>query len=117
MKKRKTKKTRNKKNISFWKSSNFFLILAIIFIFSIFGYVGAKYIDFSFIKDIGSEPNKIVIKDDCSMITGKLIHEIRDKEDCRLKCKNACNMRDQEYFSSNLITAEKACYTCNCFCD
>lgn len=117
MKKRKTKKTRNKKNIKFWKSSNFFLVLAIIFIASIFIYVGAKYINLSFITDFGSDPDKIVIKDDCSMITGKLIHEIRDQQDCKLKCKNACNVRDQEYFSSNFVANENACHTCNCFCD
>lgn len=112
---KKTKKT--SKNIKkFFNSSEFFLFLSLIFFIAIFLYLGITYTDFS-IKSFFSEPKEITIDDDCSVIAGRMVHEIRDEQDCELQCKNRCNIEERKLSSSDFTQLHNSCHRCECICE
>jgi hypothetical protein len=66
-----------------------------------------------------SEEKLINIQDKCGIILGNLIHEIRDKEDCDLRCFNECNIQNLEKVKiefSNTPKENNSCYQCDCYC-
>ena len=113
MKNKNIKKVKPKKKLKF---SKIFLGISII-LFLILGiYLFSFFVDFSFIVRFFSEPQKVNLKDECSLIAGRLIHQIRDKADCELQCKNSCKMNEMFFSHSEFIFVENDCHVCDCYC-
>ncbi len=59
---------------------------------------------------------KVDLEDQCAVIAGRLIHQIRDLPDCELQCKNVCRGEEKEYAASNFTIVEDSCHLCDCYC-
>ncbi|MFH1290670.1 MAG: hypothetical protein ABIH92_04650 [Nanoarchaeota archaeon] len=77
--------------------------------------VQGGYVDNPF-EDFNAEPQLFLIKDECSVIVGNLIHTMNDEDDCSLKCKNECGVREMEFYESHFIQREGDCHMCECYC-
>jgi hypothetical protein len=64
-----------------------------------------------------SEVSKFSIDDECSIIYGSLIHNIRDEGDCKIKCANNCEIRELGFYDSEFISQNNSCHTCDCYCE
>ena len=62
------------------------------------------------------QEEKISIRDECSLVMGNLIHQIRDSGDCRIRCINDCEVREKEFVRSEFASRENDCHVCDCFC-
>jgi len=62
------------------------------------------------------EPEKYFIEDECGLVVGNLIHQIKNEGECRIECRNECEVRDKKFYDSEFIARENACYLCNCYC-
>jgi hypothetical protein len=80
------------------------LIVLLIFQFKIFQYVGF------------SEPELIIINDECSMMFNSIVHQIKDEGGCRIMCNAECEVRKMEFHHSKFIFKENSCHICNCYC-
>ncbi len=63
-----------------------------------------------------SKPQLFSIKDECSLIVGKLIHNIKDEGSCQLICKSNCEVRSLNFYNSEFKEIENDCNECNCYC-
>ncbi len=68
------------------------------------------------LKNLNSKPQLFVIKDECSLIVGKLIHNIKDEGSCQLICRSNCEVRSLNFYNSEFKEIEKDCNECNCYC-
>ena len=59
---------------------------------------------------------KFTVDDECSIIMGNLIHNVRDEGDCKIKCMNNCEIRELDFYDSEFILENSSCHTCDCFC-
>ena len=59
---------------------------------------------------------KFSIDDECSIIMGNLIHNIRDGGDCKIKCMNNCEIRELDFYDSEFVFENSSCHTCDCYC-
>gem|GEM_PF-1368182 len=57
-----------------------------------------------------------LIEDECGLVAGNLIHQIKDEGECKIKCRNECEVRKKEFYNSEFILRENACHVCNCYC-
>ncbi|MCK4997500.1 hypothetical protein KAS08_04295 [Candidatus Pacearchaeota archaeon] len=60
--------------------------------------------------------SKFSIDDECSIIMGNLIHNIRDGGDCKIKCVNNCEIRELDFYDSEFTFENSSCHTCDCYC-
>lgn len=56
------------------------------------------------------------IDDTCSLISGQLIHPIKNEDVCRQRCVIECEVRNSEYKNHTFIASENNCNLCNCNC-
>ena len=66
--------------------------------------------------DLFKEPELFIIRDECSLIVGQIIHEMKNEGDCKIMCTNNCILRDMKYYNSSFIQKINSCHTCNCYC-
>lgn len=64
-----------------------------------------------------SEPENFVVRDECSLVMGNLIHQIRDDGECRIKCTNDCSVREMDFVNFSFEGRNDDCNACNCWCD
>jgi len=88
-------------------------------------FIGVAIISFILLGLLGSsagwfnfhEPEKFELKDECGLILGNLVHQIRSEGECRNKCVNECDVREMDfvkfYFEENLGD----CHNCECWCE
>ncbi len=62
------------------------------------------------------EITKVEVLDECSLIMGNLIHNIRDLGDCKIKCNDNCEIRGLEFHDSEFVFQNSSCHTCDCYC-
>jgi len=62
------------------------------------------------------KPKLYAVQDRCSIILDRLLHQIKDDGECRIACRNECEVRNEEFDSSEFIGKENACNICNCYC-
>lgn len=115
MKVKKSKRNLNKSNKR--KKSNKYLFLSIISICLLIVYLVYFFTGFNFIFEIFDEPKKFEVVDECGVIMGRLIHQVRDKDDCELQCKNFCDIKDMSFDSFDFTESEESCHKCDCYCD
>jgi hypothetical protein len=84
------------------------IVFASVFVFLAFDYFGMPSITGNVVE--------VGVEDQCNVFMGRMVHQIRDSDDCRLQCINACNMQDKDLKSSNFTVSEESCHECDCFC-
>ena len=61
---------------------------------------------------------ELSVEDACGIVLGKLIHSIRDSDDCSGRCASRCISSDLSYvrhvFTQN--ASSNHCNMCRCFC-
>lgn len=65
---------------------------------------------------INRSSQEFVIKDECTLVVGQLIHTIEQEETCELRCKSNCDIRELEYVSHTFTSIDRDCNSCNCVC-
>jgi hypothetical protein len=94
-----------------------FLVLAFVLLIIFVSIFISEFVSFNFIGDIFEKPHLVDIKDECSLIMGNLVHQVRDETDCNLRCNNECNMEDSKFIESNFTrNGDGVCNRCDCFC-
>ncbi|MDA3836627.1 MAG: hypothetical protein PF542_03315 [Nanoarchaeota archaeon] len=116
MKKIKNKKVQRKNKSKHIFYSKYLLWAAVVFALILIILTFVEFVSFDFISKSFEKPHSVDVRDECSLIMGNLVHQIRDDNDCSLRCKNTCGMEDTEYVNSSFIAAEADCHTCNCYC-
>jgi hypothetical protein len=106
MKKKRGHKRKNKKVVRTLFVLAGILVLALILLFmSSFGFFEErqnKYFD---------------IKDECGVVLGNLIHQVRDAGECRVKCVNECGLEEMEIDRYNFVANFTDCNKCECWCE
>ena len=96
--------------------AKYFLGVALILSLVLVILLVSEYVSFAFVGKIFEKPHLIELDDECSLIMGNLVHQIRDETDCNLRCNNECNMEDTKLKSSEFSLATNGCNTCSCYC-
>jgi hypothetical protein len=101
------------------KKSKTIKIMMIFLIFLVIAFVIILLLDFgaldSFVK-MFKEPKKYNVNDKCSLIMNNILHQIKNTDDCKIRCKDECNLRTLEYYSSDFEAMNNSCNTCECYC-
>jgi|WetSurMetagenome_2_1015567.scaffolds.fasta_scaffold437832_2 hypothetical protein len=56
------------------------------------------------------------VEDRCSLIAGQLIHTLSNEEDCKVRCRTTCELRNTQFQNSEFLQKEKDCNICKCYC-
>ena len=64
-----------------------------------------------------NKPEMFIVKDECGLILGNLVHQIRDEGECRIKCVNECDVRDMDFVRINFELKNSDCNSCECWCE
>ena len=70
-----------------------------------------------FFEKKSKETKKIELKDKCSLMFNRVIHQIKTEDVCKTMCKNECNSQNLNYLKVEFVAKEENCNTCNCYCD
>ncbi len=62
------------------------------------------------------EPELYVIKDECSVVLSSIIHQIKNEGECRIRCRNECEIRGKEIDNIEFTEQISDCNICNCYC-
>lgn len=68
------------------------------------------------ITSFRKEVQVYLIEDECGLVVGTLIHQIKDEGECKIECRNECGVRKETFYKSEFTTKENACNICNCYC-
>ena len=113
MAKKKRSRAKSKKNIKKKIGFVYFLfgigaILVLILIGLILSSIG--------VFDSSKEIKMFSIKDECSLVMGNLIHQIRDSGDCKIKCINECDIDGMHFNYIEFAAQNNSCNDCYCYC-
>lgn len=70
----------------------------------------------NFIKGIFQKSQLVVIEDECGVVLGNLIHEIKSGDNCRIMCNNECGLLEKSFDKIEFIEGGNSCHKCNCYC-
>ena len=56
------------------------------------------------------------VADECGLILGNLVHQIRDEGECRNKCLNECSVRGMDFLNFSFEERGTDCHGCSCSC-
>ncbi len=62
-------------------------------------------------------PQLFNIKDECALVMGNLVHQVRDDGECRIKCVNECDVRDMDFMRFSFEGKNDDCNSCDCWCE
>ncbi|MFH1802002.1 MAG: hypothetical protein ABH864_00960 [archaeon] len=62
------------------------------------------------------QPKEFIVKDECAMIVGNLIHPIQDEGICEQRCKMDCDVRGLFFYDFEFTESVGDCHTCKCRC-
>ena len=68
------------------------------------------------LKFITKKDNLINIKDECSIIAGRLINTIPDEGVCKNVCISECESFKSKLKKLEFIAQKNSCNKCNCYC-
>ncbi len=77
--------------------------------------IGLVMFNFGFFEN--HEPEFFSVKDECSLIMGNLVHQIRDDGECRIRCVNECDVRDMDFVKFEYEGKDNDCNSCGCWCN
>ena len=101
------------------KKKNTIRILVVLLVIGIISLIVVSLIQFgvtSLISKRLEKPEKFEIRDECSLILGKVIHQIKDEGNCKIMCLGECEVRNMEFYDSEFIEKESDCHVCYCYC-
>lgn len=117
LKKRKSNSVKNNsKYAEYHKKTQYFFYIGLFFALILAVILVVELCDFSKVRMPFREPTHIEIVDECSFIMGNLVHQIRDEDDCSIRCYNECVLIESDIKSSEFISGDPGCNTCNCYC-
>lgn len=61
-------------------------------------------------------PKLFNIKDECALVMGNLVHQVRDRGECRIKCVNECDVRGMDFSNFSFEGKNDDCNSCGCWC-
>lgn len=70
---------------------------------------------FGYIDDQREERYYPVV-DQCSLVRGNLLHQIRTAGECRIGCVNECDVRELEFVNYEFEAIVNDCNICGCYC-
>lgn len=106
------KKTKKVKKHNHVKLARSLFVVGVFLIVVLIGLVLSS----SDIFDGSKEVRLFSIMDECSLVMGNLIHQIRDSGDCRIRCINECDIRDMDFDSVEFVLQNSTCHLCDCYC-
>ena len=59
---------------------------------------------------------KINLKDECSLLFKTMIHSIKDRDNCEIRCKSQCTYEGLKYEKIKFSSNKNSCNTCECYC-
>ncbi len=65
---------------------------------------------------LSKKVQNFIIKDECSLVVGQLIHNIKDEGSCQLSCITRCNTYKLKYYNSTFKENVGDCNSCDCAC-
>jgi hypothetical protein len=92
------------------------VILIIVLTFLLIVLLFIDFIGIEHIKGLYAKPKLYDLPDECGIITGKLIHNIRNDAECKIKCNNECTLRNLIFYDIKFIENNTACNHCKCYC-
>ena len=115
-KKKIVKKRKHKIKKKHFMYSKVFLGLMVAFVLLVVVLSFVEFVNFSDVLSVFDKPTVVEIPDECSLIMGNLVHQIRDEDDCSIRCYNECILEEKERKSSEFIYNEGGCHECFCSC-
>lgn len=70
---------------------------------------------FGFFEQPGAE-ERFVLQDECNLVMGNLIHQIRTDGDCIIRCRNECELREMDFVRMEFVPQNNSCHDCDCYC-
>ena len=100
-----------KKSVKFIGILSIFLIVILIFLLAFqFNYLNLKMFN-------KKEPRLITIDDECSALMGRVVHQIKSDDGCKVICNSECEVRGLTFHDSQFLEGENnSCHTCKCYC-
>lgn len=77
--------------------------------------IGLVLNSFGFFEE--NNPEYFAVKDECSLMMGNLIHQIRDDGECRNRCVNECSVQEMDFVKFSFEAKNDDCSLCGCWCD
>lgn len=66
--------------------------------------------------NITKKIKKVEVKDECSIMVGRLIHQISNSDECKLKCLAECDTNKMKLYNSEFLVKNNSCNNCECYC-
>jgi len=79
----------------------------------------AIFLAFMLLKNVlkqDKKPVTVAVRDECSLVLGNIIHPIKDKDGCGVKCVNECRSRELRVLDVVFEEKTTECHSCMCFC-
>lgn len=115
MKKQKTKKNQTKKeNPAKIVKLIIILIIVLSVIFFILLIIQSQLSDS--INNLFKKPKMFNVNDECSLIFNNIVHQIKSEGDCKIRCRNECQLKNMDFYNINFTSESKSCNICNCYC-
>ena len=115
---RKKKKAKSRKRFSF-RNKWLFISAIIVLIIALIVIVSIILVQFEVIKNplnFRLAPQEFILKDECSVIAGQLIHTIKNAGTCEMKCKINCDSLEMEFYNYEFTKNPGNCHECKCYC-
>ena len=68
------------------------------------------------VNSLYKKPKMLAIKDECSRIFSNIVHQIKSEGDCKIRCRNECQLKNMNFYDINFTSNSNSCNICNCYC-
>lgn len=68
------------------------------------------------INNMFKKPKMFNINDECSLIFNNIVHQIKNNGDCKIRCRNYCQLKNMNFYNINFTSESNSCNICNCYC-
>ncbi len=58
----------------------------------------------------------ISLEDKCSLMSGVILHAIKDDSGCENYCHSECSIIKMKFYKVEFQAKDNSCNTCNCYC-
>lgn len=69
-----------------------------------------------YINNLFKKPKMFNINDECSLIFNNIVHKIKNEGDCKISCRNQCQLKNMNFYNMNFTSKSNSCNTCYCYC-
>ena len=68
------------------------------------------------INGLFKKPRMVGVSDECSLIFNNIVHQIKNDGDCKIRCKNECQLENMNFYNINFTSQSNSCNICGCYC-